>query len=228
MQDGQTECLPSRRRQKSVKFFPLLSVHSACSKSIKTPAASPYHASYLSSTRSRHILWVQKSCVLWSPLKSWEITCNGHDGDYALTHTQLCDKTNTHTLVKVEEPHVKINEPLLLACFKIDTFRFCVFSLNGIAGGLVAFKTRLDIINADEMKTDRGLDISCFHRQRFISTGIIHSHKGSELLLRMSCRRLSCLWVSLNPLAHRDYDQYWWRRTLDQTDPRFSSCRTSN
>lgn len=76
------------------------------------------------------------------------------------------------------------------------------------------------------MKADRGLDISCFHRQRFISTGIIHSRKGSELLLRTSCRRLSCLWVSLNPLAHRDYDQYWWWRTLDQTDPRFSSCRT--
>lgn len=103
---------------------------------------------------------------------------------------------------------MKINEPLLLACFKIDTIQYCVFSLNGIVGGLVAFKTRLDIINADKMKADRGLDISCFHRQRFISTGIIHSRKGSELLLKMSCRRLICLWVSLSPLAHRDYGQY--------------------
>lgn len=33
-----------KTEEKSVKFFPLLSVHSACSKSIKTPAASPYHA----------------------------------------------------------------------------------------------------------------------------------------------------------------------------------------
>lgn len=100
---------------------------------------------------------------------------------------------------------MKINEPLLLACFKIDTIRYCVFSLNGIAGGLVAFKTRLDIINADKMKADRGLDISCFHRQRFISTGIIHSRKGSELLLRVVLQEAK-LFVGL--FAHHDYGQY--------------------
>lgn len=92
--------------------------------------------------------------------------------------------------MKVEEPQVQINEPRHSAGFKIDTIRYCVFSLNGTAGGSVALKTRLDIINAAEMKDDRGLDISCFRRRRFISTGIIHSRTGSELRLGMSRRRV--------------------------------------
>ncbi len=97
---------------------------------------------------------------------------------------------------------MKINEPLLLACFKIDTIRYCVFSLNGIAEGLVAFKTRLDIINADEMKADMVRDIFCFHRQHFFSTGITHSQKVQSFFLGCPVEDSHTSWISLTPSGH--------------------------